>query len=637
MSFLSSLFSNDVANTNAINENINVVDQNKENITDKNKHISFLEKQIAELKASIVQKDKELTKLDKIKSIGSAYELRTIFIKEFYFWLLEMNNKYKSQTNMQDLANCSVFGSFVRQIFELPFAINKLFQDPGFADPRGRDIDFVMVAKKISFSSQTFKNVCTFMNIIYSELVRYLKLRAQVGNAIDLPIIGNYVLKEIRDVTITDYNIGPNPSPGKKALLNIPHYLLVFVHSTEHTKLDVDLMGWLPNTNDDISNTDFNINSFVLNKNGVSRAESTSNDFFSILDAIHRKEATCETDLEIYNQKAWTNTMTKQQRLPFLMQIMHFLTIRTKIIPAGYKIVSDKRMPFFTLFNGDEACDITGCDSPYLKLLLECGHYVSIMTYIGILKIDHDQFTQAIKCPYCREQLRLYFEKIAPSKSIRWLPVIPKQQNLFETEKEELEKFESQQLFSNQAIDYIKSLFNIQNEPELIQHVDYSEDDLNNDFVSTPNNDNNNHTKEDDNINWIPLSNRDKDNSPKLKIHPDPFDYISDDEFEVTHKATNSNELKLPSFDSEPQLQTQIQRNSKFKPQSGPSHFEYIQKNNTPEPIQRIPFDMTMFNINENGTVGANTNMAETSDIQKQKQKDDPGVWRKLRILKFDS
>ena len=60
-------------------------------------------------------------------------------------------------------------------------------------------------------------------------------------------------------------------------------------------------------------------------------------------------------------------------------------------------------------FEKEEDCPLTGFSFPYPTVKLECNHKISIMAYKGFINNQIDEFTESIRCPYCRKDLKLKF------------------------------------------------------------------------------------------------------------------------------------------------------------------------------------------------------------------------------------
>jgi len=70
-------------------------------------------------------------------------------------------------------------------------------------------------------------------------------------------------------------------------------------------------------------------------------------------------------------------------------------------IKGCYPILSNEKF---------EDCPITAIEPPYINLMLECQHKISIEAYKGIIFSKYDN-SESIRCPYCRNDLKLKFYK----------------------------------------------------------------------------------------------------------------------------------------------------------------------------------------------------------------------------------
>lgn len=67
-------------------------------------------------------------------------------------------------------------------------------------------------------------------------------------------------------------------------------------------------------------------------------------------------------------------------------------------------------------------CEITGQTPPYLVYMLECGHEISHLVYEGIITNSND-YTEAIRCPFCRSDLKIEVRSVPPTKMYKCISV----------------------------------------------------------------------------------------------------------------------------------------------------------------------------------------------------------------------
>ena len=231
---------------------------------------------------------------------------------------------------------------------------------------------------------------------------------------------------------------------GKKKLYNIPHYLFIFKDEND-TRFTMDVLGWKPSSDEYWPNTDFNVNQIMMDSNGF----ACNSDITTILHNIYNKETVCHINFKIL-KNILTTTAPKSDKVSNLNQIIFSLATRMKIKGVGYKICGT--IPDVFVEN-TEICNISGVSPPYLSLKLVCDHSISLMTFVGIVN-DHNDYTEAIRCPYCRESILINLIDVQPSELVSWkIPILPQKTiNLVVQESDEIP------LFSSESSEYIKNI-----------------------------------------------------------------------------------------------------------------------------------------------------------------------------------
>jgi hypothetical protein len=390
--------------------------------------------------------------LKKMEKIGNCFKKKSQFICEFQ---KSMKNMLEDEI-YHDVISVTG-GSFTRQFLEVPFAMADLYSCPGYGNCIGRDID-IYLFKTPDNDSNTKKER---MIKAFDEMKRFLDLHEIVGPIIKAPKFGQYTLIEIIDTTVLNTKIGD--PPGKTSLLNIPHFVCIF-QDEENVQLVVDIVAWKPFIDKSINKTvsnwsigDFDVNKIIMTSEGIS---VENQNFFEILNHISTKEASCFIDIkqlhDIINQP-----ITRQEKIPQLNQFVFFITNRMKIISSGYTMSSNKSHLPKIKIELDEPCVITQMSPPFPSLLLDCDHCISIMGYYGIINEEYE-YTEALNCPLCRNDLRVKFESVKTKNIICWTPILPKP-IINEKPATIIEDVDEIDLFSCESINYMNILSNIFN------------------------------------------------------------------------------------------------------------------------------------------------------------------------------
>jgi hypothetical protein len=329
-----------------------------------------------------------------------------------------------------------VGGSLIRQLFELPVALSQSFETPGYGNPIGRDIDiYISSYKNLDLASRLQEKVKDMNNFI-----KFHRISPQTFPSIK---IGDYELIEITDSTLTE--ILPDDMYGKKKLLNIPHYLFIF-KDENNKQITMDVLGWKPESDKYWPNNDFNVNEIIMESHGFSCDDKIIN----VLHNIFNKEAICNINFKILHN-VLTEIVPKSEKIPKLNQMIFFLVNRMKIKGLGYKICGSAIPDVFV--EDTEICNISGINPPYLSLKLVCGHSISLMTFVGIVN-EHNDYTEAIRCPYCRDSILINLIDVESSKIISWQPPnVP-----IEPINLTVQKSDEIQLFSAESTEYIKNI-----------------------------------------------------------------------------------------------------------------------------------------------------------------------------------
>jgi len=346
----------------------------------------------------------------------------------------------------QELLNTPgyVGGSLIRQLFELPVALSELFDTPGYGNPIGRDIDIYLSLYEDTDLKIKFQEKIKEIN----NYIQFHKISPQTFPPIKF---GEYELIQITDSTLIE--MAENEMFGKKKLLNIPHYLFILKDSN-NIQITIDVLGWKPESDNYWPNYDFDVNKLYLLKDGIH-----GDDFDNILNHIINKEARCEINLKLLHNTL-TDVAPKSEKIPKLNQLIFFLTNRMKLIGNGYKICGLDVPDIF--IEKKDHCPISNISPPYLSLNLICNHQMSIMTFIGIIN-EINNYTEAIRCPYCRNSILMKFNEVESTNIISWVPFVPH----YEPVQLIIQKSDEIQMFSSESQEYIRNILFKREEPTL--------------------------------------------------------------------------------------------------------------------------------------------------------------------------
>jgi len=337
----------------------------------------------------------------KAQKVGKA------FVDRFTIFMVLWNNLMTIFKDQNITLDGGLNGSFIRQFFEFPYAIAEQFQEDGYGNPIGHDIDIILMGENsCTYSrglSDSIKDVFVKTMKKYQEYVNFSLINPELIKPI---VIADKKLVQVADVTIRSTDIKDSDPVGRKVLKDIPHFVLKFMDNTDKSIFEVDIMTHKPKNIDGWNNCDFNVNSCLLNQYGVTTKDKFDG-FLDILNSVKNKEAICVIDFEKLNENATRIGVFRDEKVPYHMQIAWMLNNRFKILNVGYKtITSERKMVNYSIMDHED-CIITGCKPPYYNIQLNCGHEISLMSYIGIIEDSRFESSEAIRCPMCRENLAI--------------------------------------------------------------------------------------------------------------------------------------------------------------------------------------------------------------------------------------
>ncbi len=296
--------------------------------------------------------------------------------------------------------NVTIFGSFTRNLLEKIFMHSA---EKGFGNPINHDIDITIFDNSNNYQIQKDN---------FIDMISLFKILAN-NDKFDFNFYG-YKIIDISDKTIRDNDVSQFSGFGKKFMINLPHFVLVLKKADIIIKYD--LLAYKVNHDNNWQN-EYNTNSLSITNNGISinnPNKEKSYNFFNILHSVLEREVVCNIPFE----KVLHNFGSKfrSEKIQILNQIIWFMTNRTKVLSLGYNKISSDLKFFDYIIEKQEVCDLTGNNAPYIKIKLECSHYISLMGLIGITNIRMSDWTESIKCPYCRATLDIKLIDIKPSE-----------------------------------------------------------------------------------------------------------------------------------------------------------------------------------------------------------------------------
>lgn len=303
---------------------------------------------------------------------------------------------------IENYCNISVkiYGSFVRQLFEKIFIYN--YDETGYGDTQNHDIDISIYKDENEFIDKK-QNFYGLIDIFY--ILSKLKFDEKLN------FEGFYLVK-INDLTITKDNetihqnsLYPHELEDNETTfkyLNNPHYHFILKNINFDEYIVFDMFAYpIIMQNEYNLNNDINVNKLILTSKGI----STEFDFFTTLYGIIKRQGICNINFNHLIENLKSMTLTFNEKKKIYNQILQFIVYRTKILSVGYdKITSDYLLCEIEI-EYKEKCILTELDPPYIKIKLECSHYLSVMSMAGITNIQTNEFTEQVVCPYCREKL----------------------------------------------------------------------------------------------------------------------------------------------------------------------------------------------------------------------------------------
>jgi hypothetical protein len=367
----------------------------------------------------------------------------------------------KNSIDSWDTMTCKIFGSFVRQYFEMVYATPA---DQGYGDVFDHDVDIRLFDHMNSHSDKKFLTdlIQLFKTIIISKTDEFN--------------FNGYKLLYLEDKTITKLN--EHDAEGKKLLLNIPHYFVVLEKGDD--QIHIDLLAHNPlNNRSSLWNNDYDVNGLYMCRNGIFTNESQNGNgnFFKIQNSIMNRSAHVEYPIQTYIESLKSTplcrALKRSAKVQIYNQLIHFIAFRTKIEEGGYTQVSDGKMLSLSV-EEEEHCTISDFEAPYIKVEFECSHSLSIMAFANIVNIRASDDTEAIVCPYCRANL---IPKLVDSPAFQkiTIPEVPNFKSLNKDRVKTLKSTKACQMMSEENMSCVSGLFQGLSIPEVRERHDRRE------------------------------------------------------------------------------------------------------------------------------------------------------------------
>ena len=348
----------------------------------------------------------------------------------------EYNNLAKKIFFTSNNLKCKIYGSFVRQYFEMIYTTPA---DKAYGDVHDHDIDIRLFDEINNDFDNNFMAslIQTFKTIIISKNDEFN--------------FNGYKLLYHEDKTITKVN--QHDAEGKKLLQNISHYFIVL--EKDDDQIHIDLLAHKPIIKSSLWNKDFDVNGLYMCRNGISVNDGEN--FFKIQNSIMNRSAIVTFPINKFIDPLKNTSLDRTRKVELYNQLIHFITFRTKIEEIGYTQVSDEKMLSLTI-EEKEPCTIVDFEAPYINVEFECSHNLSIMAFAQIVNIRASSDTEAIVCPYCRANLIPKLIDSKPFKKIE-IPEIPKFECANKERVKKLNSSKQQIMMSEENLSCVAGLF----------------------------------------------------------------------------------------------------------------------------------------------------------------------------------
>jgi hypothetical protein len=425
-----------------------------------------------ENKVTVDNIKKQLDTLEtKLKQVDD-FEFNTIYTKEKTLLVIGLYNFIKDICKVPP----KIYGSFLRQILEKVFV--SIYDNSGYANSQNHDIDISVFKDKIDFSYSTnndrFNKLCRFFQRLKHSELTFNGFYIKDFNNSTLEIKNNQVncncgsiYCRFRHQTRTLIN-----NSSLKKLFNIPHYHIIFTKKicNKDINIMIDLFSYSVTTEDTEYNidADIDVNKLEISTEGI---VTRYNEFTDVLYNIINKTGTCNINFNHMIDKLRNYPLVFENKKEIYNCIIIFLMMRLKFLNKGYtKLTSHFKICKYEIEN-KEPCEITGLEPPYINIILECGHKMSIMAFTGATNVKPSDSSEGINCPFCRHKLLPMLEDIKPSRisyptknDLNDLSINIDTTNKTHVNKQKIDRIESNKTMTSDNIDYVFSLLGVETE-----------------------------------------------------------------------------------------------------------------------------------------------------------------------------
>jgi len=348
--------------------------------------IKELEAQIAALKTAN-GKLVELCNTTKVKAqtydkIMSRQQLLRNRMKFIIVWMRFMQS-FNDESHLS--------GSFFRKVFEFVFLTQDIQHNEWIANLENSDLNFLFS----NYTRPDHNITEKFFNFDY--YLKDLLMKEESSR----PLFAGYKLIKVEKIKIL---------PVDMSNCQIPSIRITFKKNTEILRITI-------NERRPGNGQDFTVNLIHLSNKNLfipSEAAAVDNNILKILENICNKEVRCVLRPDKFQELAFRSdgpyVLDRSQKVKYLNELYWLISHRLiKIMENNYVLVGKQPIMYV---EPKEDCSITGCKAPYPCVTLNCNHNISIMAYKGLISVQPHESTEAIKCPFCRENLLIKFKHV---------------------------------------------------------------------------------------------------------------------------------------------------------------------------------------------------------------------------------
>ena len=336
-------------------------------------------------------------------------------LKDRFFMFKEKALFVFSFLNFLGINSC-VYGSFVRKLFDFSLRFDEI-KNNNTGSLENSDINIIYMNNITFDKQQTMSEYFKVMNSILVNKLLFNNSQPSADSVSKLLKFNNFILVDLNyDESILDKNNHVNP---KTTLL----FRKLITEGSRNDNIEpivldikVNIFCFKLNGSPNHEHfPDFTNNMYSLNMNGIYKNYSVCNNsiqnynFCEYLSLIANNEIKCIKNLALLQCYAFPEDgvpVSRHLKVKWLRQIYEVISsCYLKILDNGFKLVGEN-VPILYIENKEE-CHLTSCSPPYPVIILECTHAISLMGYNGIIEKSISDDTEAIRCPFCRADLKI--------------------------------------------------------------------------------------------------------------------------------------------------------------------------------------------------------------------------------------